>query len=447
MKRPERPPSLPELLGKLEPARLAEILTLYPMAQVDRESYPHWDRLRRLPAPAGLTHHEWWLATKFARQLSYRETPLTDREGKPFVIGKPDALLQLLARLDNQLGGKIGLQELTVNQDTRSRYVISSLMEEAVTSSQLEGAATTRADAIAMLRTGRKPRDRSERMILNNYLAMQRIGQLRNEPLTPDLVLELHAVVTEDTLDEAHSAGRMQTPTDLRVKVWDEQTGEILHDPPPADQLPDRLRLMCDFANGTGEAQGYLHPIVKAIVLHFWLAHDHPFADGNGRTARALFYWHMLREGYWLTEFISISSLIRKAPVKYARSFLWTETDANDMTYFVLAQLGIIAQSIDALENYIARKSSELRSVDQRLRALDRINHRQKALLAHALKNRHAVYSIQSHCRSHGVAYATGRADLLELCRLGLLIQSRQGKAFKFRVPDDLSSRLMLLEE
>jgi len=320
-------------------------------------------------------------------------------------------------------------------------------MEEAVTSSQLEGAATTRADAIAMLRTGRKPRDRSERMILNNYLAMQRIGQLRNEPLTPDLVLELHAVVTEDTLDEAHSAGRMQTPTDLRVKVWDEQTDEILHDPPPADQLPDRLRLMCDFANGTVEAQGYLHPIVKAIVLHFWLAHDHPFADGNGRTARALFYWHMLREGYWLTEFISISSLIRKAPVKYARSFLWTETDANDMTYFVLAQLGIIAQSIDALENYIARKSSELRSVDQRLRALDRINHRQKALLAHALKNRHAVYSIQSHCRSHGVAYATGRADLLELCRLGLLTQLRQGKAFKFRAPDDLSSRLMLLEE
>ena len=311
----------------------------------------------------------------------------------------------------------------------------------------LEGAATTRADAIAMLRTGRKPRDRSERMILNNYLAMQRIGQLRNEPLTPDLVLELHAVVTEDTLDEAHSAGRMQTPTDLRVKVWDEQTGEILHDPPPADQLPDRLRLMCDFANGTVEAQGYLHPIVKAILLHFWLAHDHPFADGNGRTARALFYWHMLREGYWLTEFISISSLIRKAPVKYARSFLWTETDANDLTYFVLAQLGIIAQSIDALENYIARKSSELRSVDQRLRALDRINHRQKALLAHALKNRHAVYSIQSHCRSHGVAYATGRADLLELCRLGLLTQLRQGKAFKFRAPDDLSSRLMLLEE
>ena len=445
MKKPERPPALPDLLGKLEPARLAEILALYPMAWIDRESYPHWDRLRRLPAPAGLTHHEWWLATRFARQLSYRETPLTDREGNPFVIGKPDALLQLLPRLDNQLGGRIGLEELTINQDTRSRYVISSLMEEAVTSSQLEGAATTRADAIAMLRTGRKPRDRSERMILNNYRAMQRIGQLRNEPLTPDRVLELHALVTEDTLDDPRSAGRMQTPEEPRVKVWDDQSGEILHDPPPAGQLPDRLRLMCDFANGTVEAQGYLHPIVKAIILHFWLAHDHPFADGNGRTARTLFYWYLLREGYWLTEFISISSLIRKAPVKYTRSFLWTETDANDLTYFVLAQIEIIVKSIEALEAYIARKSRDLRSVDQRLETLDRINHRQKALLAHALKHRDAVYSIQSHCRSHGVAYATGRADLLNLCQLGLLTQFRQGKAFRFRAPDDLSSRLMLL--
>lgn len=293
------PPSLHDLLRKLEPARLAEILTLYPMAQADRDSYPHWDRVRRMPAPAGLTHHEWWLATKLARQLSYRETPLTDCAGTPFVIGKPDALLQLLPRLDNQLEGRIGLEELTLNQDSRSRYVISSLMEEAVTSSQMEGAATTRADAIAMLRSGRKPRDRSERMILNNYRAMQRIGELRNAPLTPELVLQLHAIVTEDTLDDPESAGRIQTPAEKRAEL-----------------LPERLRLMCDFATGKVTAQGYLHPIVKAIILHFWLAYDHPFADGNGRTARALFYWQMLREGYWLAEFISISSLIRNAPVQ-----------------------------------------------------------------------------------------------------------------------------------
>jgi len=298
-----------------------------------------------------------------------------------------------------------------------------------------------------MLRSGRKPRDKGERMILNNYRAMQRIGELRNEPLTPEMVLQLHAIVTEDTLDDPGSAGRIQTPAERRVKVWDEQSAEILHDPPPAELLPERLRLMCDFANGKVAAQGYLHPIVKAIILHFWLAYDHPFADGNGRTARALFYWQMLREGYWLAEFISISSLIRKAPVQYARSFLWTETDSNDLAYFVLAQLQIVVKAIEALEGYIARKSSELRSVDQRLKTTEVINHRQKALLAHALKHRNAVYSIQSHCRSHGVAYATGRADLLALCQLGLLAQSVQGKAFRFRPPEDLPARLMQLEE
>ena len=85
--------------------------------------------------------------------------------------------------------------------------------------------------------------------------------------------------------------------------------------------------------------------------------------------------------------------------------------------------------------------------MQERGRARNPIHTRRTGVLCEQRKNRHAVYSIQSHCRSHGVAYATGRADLLELCRLGLLTQLRQGKAFKFRAPDDLSSRLMLLEE
>ena len=61
-------------------------------------------------------------------------------------------------------------------------------------------------------------------------------------------------------------------------------------------------------------AGGFIHPMIRSIILHFWLAYDHPFVDGNGRTARALFYWSMLRHGYWLFEFISISQIILKGP-------------------------------------------------------------------------------------------------------------------------------------
>ena len=66
---------------------------------------------------------------------------------------------------------------------------------------------------------------------------------------------------------------------------------------------------------------GFLHPVIRSILLHFWVAYDHPFVDGNGRNARALFYWSMLRHGFWLAEFFSISHEILKAPRKYYRAF------------------------------------------------------------------------------------------------------------------------------
>jgi Fic family protein len=144
-------------------------------------------------------------------------------------------------------------------------------------------------------------------MILNNFLTMQRIRELRKQPLTPQLVLDLHRLVTEGTLDDPADAGRLR-PAGKEVVV-DDLYGTVLHVPPPAEELPQRLEALCLFANGK-TPQVFIHPVLRAITLHFWLAYDHPFCDGNGRTARALFYWAMLHQGYWLFEFISISSVI-----------------------------------------------------------------------------------------------------------------------------------------
>src|SRR5205807_4829119 len=158
----------------------------------------------------------------------------------------------------------------------------------------------------------------------------------------------------EKTLDDPSAAGRFRKPAE---KIFlGTADGEVFHDPPHSEELPKRLRLMCDFANE--ETPDYfIHPVIRAIILHFWLAYDHPFVDGNGRTARALFYWSMLRSRYWLFEFISISNILRKAPIKYGRSFLYTETDDNDLTYFIVAQTKVIRRAIDELHAYIDRKT------------------------------------------------------------------------------------------
>ena len=239
-------------------------------------------------------------------------------------------------------------------------------------------------------------------------------------------------------------AGRIQESTEDRVTVVDAE-GNVLHQPPAAGELKERMELMCRFANGEEPLEGYLHPVVRAVLLHFWLAYDHPFVDGNGRTARILFYRSMLSEGYWLTEFLSISRILKEAPAKYGRSFLYTETDDNDATYFILYQLEVICRAIRDLHEYLARKMEEIRSIDSLLRRSAAFNYRQLALLGHALRHPGASYTFESHARSHQVAWQSGRTDLLRLQDGGLLERRKVGKRYVFSAPRDLAHRLQSL--
>jgi len=202
-------------------------------------------------------------------------------------------------------------------------------------------------------------------MIFNNFAAMEHIRSLRDQPITPERILELHRMLTADTLDDSVDAGRLRQSDD--VKVVDNRTGTVLHDPPHWAELPLRLERLCAFANADEGSAPFVHPVVRAILLHFMIGYDHPFADGNGRTARALFYWAMARSGYWLMEFLSISQFLRQAPAQYVTAYLHTETDGGDTTYFILHQLGTIRKSIEALYVYLARKTNEQKDAQRLL--------------------------------------------------------------------------------
>ena len=445
MRIPAKPPIFGELLSEAVEAQRFDTVFKLSHSVPSERGYYHWDDLRRRPARAGFTVEERWLAVKLSRLAAYRRTPLLDQEGDPFQYFVPDSLQDLLHEIDLGAGGSIGMPQPIADAQTRDRYIVNSLIQEAITSSQLEGAATTREVAKEMIRTGRKPRDRSEQMILNNYITMQQIIEVKGEPLTPAAVLHLHRGVTEDTLDDESSAGRFRRE-DEDIRVFDARDDEVLHVPPAASELEARMQSMCDFANGKTPKQ-FVHPVVRAIILHFWLAYDHPFTDGNGRTARALFYWSMLHHGYWLFEFVSISTILLKAPAKYARAFLHTETDDNDLNYFILYQAEIIRRAIRSLHDYIDRKQKELAETESALRFLRHLNHRQQALIGHALRHPLQQYTVDSHRTSHRVAYATARSDLLELVKLGLLSQDRRGKAMIFQPLPGLTDMLRQMSE
>jgi Fic family protein len=410
--------------------------------RVEQEGkYLHWDELRHKPARPKISHEVWWSIIKLARHNLRRALPLTDSAGVPFTFAMTDTVQRLVHEADRDASGRIELPEDISNRVTRDRYVVNSLIEEAFRSSQLEGASTTRAVAKEMIRTKREPRTHSERMILNNFYAMEWVREHSTEPFTVEKVLELHEIVTRDALDVEDGAGRFRR-ADEHVRVEDVNTGEILHMPPPASTLPDRMRRMCEFANADSRDEPFIHPVVRAILVHFWLAYDHPFPDGNGRTARALFYWAMLKQGYWVAEFLSISSVIRKARSQYEKAFLYTETDENDTTYFLLHQLKVLRQAIDELHAYLKRKAQEVRDVESKLRVRGDLNHRQLALLGHALRHPDARYTIEGHQTSHRVVYQTARTDLLGLVTAGFLDQSKTGKKLYFTPVRGLDRKL-----
>ena len=431
------PPPLQDLVRKVGLDRFWELFS----QKLPDDPYLHWDEVRHRSPPEGMTIEEWWLNLRHHRQSQSKALPLSDAKGGSFTWFLTDRMLLILHKLDMRAGGTVLMPAQVTNPATRDQYYVSSLMEEAITSSQIEGAATTREVARDMLRSQRVPKDNSERMILNNYLTMREMEQWKHQKLTPELIFEIHRKITENTLDDPTAAGRLRRADEL-VEVVDEQTEEVLHVPPPASTLEKRMKAMCDFANQSEDSSPFVHPIIRGVILHFWLAYDHPFKDGNGRTARALFYWLLLNRGFWLFQFVSISQILLRSRSRYGQAFLETETDGNDLNYFLLHQLEVIEQAIQSLHDYITRKTNEISEASKRLKALEEFNHRQEALLNRALRHPGTVFTIESHQNSHNVSYATARADLLGLVGRGLLTQRKRGKAFVFEASADWEQRL-----
>jgi Fic family protein len=401
--------------------------------------YLHWEDFRhRVADMDGLTKEEQWAAIRMSRALRSQPIPLEDTQRQPFTFFLTPQAFGLLHEIDLHCGA--GPSGSAIMREEASGHEFDSLMEESLTSSVLEGAVVTRSEAREMIRLQRQPATEHERMVLNNYRTMRLLGGLKEKPLTPELILAIHREVTAGTLKNPAHEGAFRATED-KVRVEDEESGEVFHTPPDAALLEKRMKVLCDFANGGGTT-AFLHPVIRAILLHFWIAYDHPFVDGNGRTARALFYWSMLRNGYWLAEYVSISHEILKAPKQYYRAFLHTETDGNDLNYFLLHQLEIIRASIESLKESLRAKHQEAEALRRNLGAGTDFNHRQIALLKHALKHPFAAYTVFGHQTSHGTSNQTAMNDLAQLENRGLILKQKIGKAFVFSPAADLAARI-----
>lgn len=392
------------------------------------ERYPYWDDFKYLPKPDDIPIEWVWLMREMSSIAHRNFVPFKDLNGSFYSYWLPDKAQEHLHYIDQRSTGPVLSDGKPLH--SRERYIARSLTEEAIASSQLEGAATTRDAARLMLRTGRKPTNKSERMIANNLRAIERIRELKEQPLSREMLLELQSILTEGTLEPTDVGRFRKSPDDDNIVVEDAD-GIVLHRPPNGKELEARIDSLIEFANAKDEAP-FIHPVIKAILLHFWVGYIHPFPDGNGRTARALFYWYVLKRDYWLFEFLSISQIVHRSYGQYKRAFLYSELDGKDATYFIMYNLRVIRLALNELLKYIERKGAELQRANELVRRLPELNHRQRELLLHAVKNPGHSYSIYSHQSIHKVSYQTARTDLLQLATRGYLEQHKSGQTYLF---------------
>lgn len=395
--------------------------------------YLYWTDVKYRPLPAGFNQAELWALVKMIRNSARSETFVRDESGKYFARVKLDRQEKSLHDIDMAAGGTFKVSEeadeaLEIN---KKNYIIRGLVEEAIASSQLEGAHTTRNVAKKIILEGRPPRTPDERMILNNYRLVEKIKDYyKDEEMTEESMLAMHRLLTDGTDVEAGAIGRFRNDTD-DITVGDHT--HTTHIPPKEGFMRDELKRFFEITNDRDEDGRFMHPVVKAILLHFWVGYLHPFVDGNGRFARAVFYWYLLKHGYWAATYLPISVMIRKSPVQYSDAYVRSEQDDLDVTYFIDYNIEKMLMAIGDFRTFVRKALKQSHEIEEALSGDAEMNERQKSLLGYLATHPVERITIQGHANRNGVTLPTSRKDLYELEKKGYLeIEKSSGHFVRF---------------
>jgi Fic family protein len=407
----EKPPKFERDFNQLKTEVLFRLVSSHEVFQKIEKDYLYWDKIKHLEI-INFENVDIWNLVKskrnFNRDLIKIDNVLTFYNVNKFLQSK-------LQYLDFNYGAGLQKEQL-LSELEKQQYLKNALMEEAVFSSMIEGATTTRVKAKDMLRKNKKPKTHSEQMILNNYKTIQYISENKKKDISIEKLHEIHQLVTENTL-EKENVGVFRKNND--VNVVNEITGEIVHTPPKYENLNGLMNSFVNFFNNNPKEE-FIHPIVKASILHFLIGYIHPFVDGNGRTARAIFYWYLLKNGYWLTEYLSISRVIMQTKVQYEKAYLYTEIDDMDVTYFIHYQVKVLIKAFEDLKGYVAKKKKEEIKLVKFLQ-LEGINERQAEILYKLERKENKSFTVKEIENTYAVTNQTARTDIEELVDKGFL--------------------------
>jgi Fic family protein len=408
------------------------------LVQKSFANYFHWEKIKYWQTPEGLKPLELWALVKLFRNkfLDRKESVIRDERGNAFSwVSWLPGLEEFLHQVDMKLGGNLVVDN-QFGDELQHRLLSRGIMEEAVASSQLEGAHTSRKAAKKIILENKKPTNRDEYMVVNNYQAMRLIEtELKDKKLDEEMLLSLHRILTQNTLDD-EAVGRYRKDEEDIIVGDDGARDEIYHVPPKEEFVKKEIKRFIDYANNVLKDGAFIHPVIKAVIIHFWFGYLHPFVDGNGRMARALFYWYLLKEKYWAFGFLPLSKVIKSSPAQYRDAYIYTEQDDNDLTYFIDYNIKKITQAMKEFDAYAERKWKENTKMAKLSRGKYQFNDRQIQLLRFYSKNKDATTSTSTHAKIYETSRITAMKDLRDLKSKGFLTSKKVGRNLYYYATD-----------
>ena len=184
------------------------------------------------------------------------------------------------------------------------------------------------------------------------------------------------------------------------------------------------------------QQDSHWNDLLKAALLHFYIAYLHPYFDGNGRMARLIHLWYLVQQGYSSALFVPLSQYIEKSRGKYYQAYTLAEQNALisgvlDATPFLVYFIEQVYHKLNVIQ-----PSAEASQVLQHALAQRSVTEKEHALWQFILSAYgNEEFSTKQLEKDFGnAAYATIRSFVLKFEKLGLLSSARYSNRIKYRV-------------
>ena len=295
---------------------------------------PRQEIIHRLPVSVSI--QQFWPELEKERHKHSQELPLLAQDGKPFWFVLTDSIEKQCDTI-----AELARRDIAFTGPEFDALFQDAVVDEAVYSSVIEGAFTSREQVADFIRQNKQPRNKSEQMVKNNYDALTYVLEHLEDEISEETILQIAKIVTR-------SAAEVQVTAYRDGAVYVTGREGVVYTPPQADAVPEMMRALVEFIQ-----KSELHPLLKACIAHFYFVYVHPFGDGNGRTARALSYMMLLQAGYDFFRYFSISGIVAEERGKYYRSMRNVEDSDGDMTYFIDVYSGMLARTVEQMEHHL----------------------------------------------------------------------------------------------